>query len=109
MYEPHGSDLVALVVMVALLATLACSMAMAVMTSHGRVARGIVTYATTGAAGLALTIMIILWAVKPHGQMWEITVTVGMLGLAWLVLGVIAFVVGSTVKPTSKRPDVSAF
>lgn len=105
-----GYDFIGILAVVAMLSVLVGGMALAIMVSHRRRAQGAVIYGVTGLASLLLLALTqVLSGVTPE-YLREDILSVGVpFAITWLVVGAVAFAVGSVVRPTGKRPNVSAF
>lgn len=89
-------------VVLAVFAIVVGGMLLAVMVSHGRRSTGIALHAIAGLAGLAI---ILLAQVASDGGAWitGLIIVAMTVGFLWLLLGVIAIFVGSTIQPPRQR------
>jgi hypothetical protein len=100
-YE-HGSEALNLTIVALVLGLIATgAMLQALMTNHGRAARGLALNALAG--GAALAILTGISAASGLPMTWEYVSTFVLpTTLVWLVLAVMAFAVGSVVQPPGK-------
>lgn len=105
----YGYDFAGVLAVVAMLAVLVGGMALAIMVSHRRHAAGAVIYGVTGVGALvAMVLAQTAWG-YPDDLMGTLIYVGAPLAVGWLLLGAVALVVGSVVRPAGKRHDASAF
>ena len=99
---PYGSTGVVLgLTFVGVGALVLGGMLLAVMISHGQRRRGWVLHAVLG--GAALVLLLLALVVDPFVTLAEIVGAVVGVGVLWLVVAGMAFLVGSLVQPHAKR------
>lgn len=102
---PYGSTGVVLgLTFVGVGALVLGGMLLAVMISHGQRSRGWVLHAVLG--GAALVLLLLALVVDPFVTLADVVGAVVGVGVLWLVVAGMAFLVGSLVQPHAKRRRV---